>query len=155
MAYSKEGKKIIAQNRNAFHEYFIEEKYECGLVLSGTEVKSLRAAKVNMKDAYAEIENGECYICNMHVSPYEQGNRFNLDPLRKRKLLLHKSEIRKLYDSVKKQGLTLVPLDIYFVKGRAKMTIALAKGKKLYDKRDAAAERDTKREIDRKMKERL
>ncbi len=153
MSYAKEGKKIVAQNRAAYHEYFVEEKIECGIELFGTEVKSVRAGKVNMKDSYAEIEGGECFICNMHVSPYEQGNIFNRDPLRKRKLLLHKSEIRKLFDEVRQQGVTLVPLEIYFVKGRAKLLLAVGKGKKLYDKRDAAAERETKREIDRKMKE--
>lgn len=153
MSYRSESKKTVAQNKVAYHEYFIEEKIECGIELFGTEVKSIRAGKVNLKDSYAEISNGECFICNMHVSPYEQGNIFNRDPLRKRRLLLHKSEIRKLFDEVRQQGVTLVPLEIYFSKGKAKLLLAVGKGKKLYDKRDAAAERDTKREIDRKMKE--
>jgi len=152
MSYAKEGKKIVAQNRQAFHEYFIEEQIECGIELVGTEVKSLRDGKVNMKDSYAEIEAGECYICNMHISPYEHGNIFNVDPLRKRKLLLHKSEIRGLFNEVRQQGITLVPIEIYFVKGRAKLLIGVGKGKKLYDKREVAAERATKREIDRAVK---
>lgn len=153
MSYASESKKIIAQNKAAYHEYFVDEKIECGISLSGTEVKSIRAGKVNLKDSFAEISNGECFICNMHISPYEQGNIFNKDPLRKRKLLLHKNEIRKLFDEVRQKGITLVPLEIYFTKGKVKLLLATAKGKKLYDKRDAAAERDTKREIDRKIKE--
>lgn len=154
MSQSKEGKKIAAENRQAYHEYFIEDKYECGIELFGTEVKSIRQGKVNMKDSYAEISDGECFICNMHISPYEHGNIFNKDPLRDRKLLLHKTEIRKLFDLVKQQGVTLVPLELYFVKGRVKVLLAVGKGKKLYDKRDAEAAREVKREIDRNMKER-
>ncbi|MBP1588410.1 MAG: SsrA-binding protein SmpB [Clostridia bacterium] len=152
MSYRSESKKIIAQNRSAYHDYFIDEKVECGMELKGTEVKSLRAGKVNLKQSYAVIEAGECFICGMHISPYEHGNIFNGDPLRKRKLLLHKREITKLYNEVKQQGTTLVPLEIYFVKGRAKLLIGVGKGKKLYDKREQAAERDTKREIDRHLK---
>ena len=150
---STEHKKIIVQNRNAFHDYFIEDKIECGIELFGTEVKSLRQGNVNLKQAYAVIEGGECFVCGMHVSPYEQGNIFNRDPLRKRKLLLHKREIMKLFAEVNQQGKTLVPLEIYFVKGRAKLLLGLGKGKKLYDKREQAAERDAKREIDRNLKQ--
>lgn len=152
MSYSKEQKKIIVQNRNAFHEYFIEDKVECGIELFGTEVKSIRQGKVNLKEAYAVIEKGECYICGMHISPYEHGNIFNRDPLRKRRLLLHKREILKLYAEVKQQGVTLVPLEIYFVKGRAKLLMGVGRGKKLYDKRDQEAERASKREIERNVK---
>jgi SsrA-binding protein len=149
MSYSKEQKKIIVQNRNAFHEYFIEDKVECGIELFGTEVKSIRQGKVNLKEAYAVIEKGECFICGMHISPYEHGNIFNRDPLRKRRLLLHKREILKLYAEVKQQGVTLVPLEIYFVKGRAKLLMGVGRGKKLYDKRDAAAEKQAKRDSER------
>ncbi len=151
-----EAKKLkqVAENRKARHEYFIIETYEAGLVLQGTEVKSLRAGKVSLADCYARVENGEVIVYNMHISPYEQGNRFNHEPKRPRKLLLHKHEINKLYANVREKGYTLVPLAIYFNKSRAKMTLALAQGKKLYDKRDAAANRDAKREMDRAMKER-
>ena len=152
MSYSKEQKKIIVQNRNAFHEYFIEDKVECGIELFGTEVKSIRQGKVNLKEAYAVIEKGECFICGMHISPYEHGNIFNRDPLRKRRLLLHKREVLKLYAEVKQQGVTLVPLEIYFVKGRAKLLMGVGRGKKLYDKRDQEAERASKREIERNVK---
>lgn len=152
MSYSKEQKKIIVQNRNAFHEYFIEDKVECGIELFGTEVKSIRQGKVNLKESYAVIEKGECFICGMHISPYEHGNIFNRDPLRKRRLLLHKREILKLYAEVKQQGVTLVPLEIYFVKGRAKLLMGVGRGKKLYDKRDQEAERASKREIERNVK---
>ena len=152
MSYSKEQKKIIVQNRNAFHEYFIEDKVECGIELFGTEVKAIRQGKVNLKEAYAVIEKGECFICGMHISPYEHGNIFNRDPLRKRRLLLHKREILKLYAEVKQQGVTLVPLEIYFVKGRAKLLMGVGRGKKLYDKRDQEAERASKREIERNVK---
>ena len=152
MSYSKEQKKIIVQNRNAFHEYFIEDKVECGIELFGTEVKSIRQGKVNLKEAYAVIEKGECFICGMHISPYEHGNIFNRDPLRKRRLLLHKREILKLYAEVKQQGVTLVPLELYFVKGRAKLLMGVGRGKKLYDKRDQEAERASKREIERNVK---
>ena len=126
--------KIIAENRKARHDYHIHETYEAGLVLTGTEVKSLRAGKVNLKDSYAGVENAEIYLYNMHISPYEQGNRFNHEPLRKRKLLLHRYEINKLIGKVKEKGFTLVPLKLYFVRGRAKAEIALVSGKKLYDK---------------------
>ncbi|MBO4261691.1 MAG: SsrA-binding protein SmpB [Clostridia bacterium] len=153
MSTISESKKIIVQNRNAYHDYFIDEKFECGIELFGTEVKSIRQGNVNLKQAYAVIEGGECFVCGMHVSPYDHGNIFNRDPLRKRKLLLHKREIMKLFQEVKQQGMTLVPLEIYLVKGRAKLLLGLGKGKKLYDKREQAAERDAKREIDRNLKQ--
>lgn len=144
--------KIAIENRKARHDFFIEETYEAGIALKGTEVKSLRAGKANLKDAYAQVENGEMYLFNMHISPYEQGNRFNVDPVRTRKLLLHKSEINRLYGKVKQQGLTLVPLKVYFTKGKVKVEIALAKGKKLYDKRDAMAEKDARRDVERELR---
>lgn len=146
-------KKIVAQNRKAHHDYFIEETIECGLVLAGTEVKSLRAGKVNLKEAYAVIKNGEVFVCGMHISPYEQGNIFNKDPLRDRKLLLHKNEIRRLIGYVQQKGLTLVPVELYFIRGKAKLSIGVARGKKLYDKRNDMAKRETSREIDRRLKE--
>lgn len=145
--------KVIAQNKKARHEYFIEQTLEAGIVLSGTEVKSIRQGKVNLKDSYASIDNGEVIISGMHISPYEQGNIFNKDPLRDRKLLLHKFEIRKLIGYIQQKGLTIVPLKLYFKKGKVKVEIGVAKGKKLHDKRDDIAERDAKREIDRKLKE--
>jgi len=144
--------KTVTENRKARHDYFIEETYEAGIVLTGTEVKSLRAGKANLKDSYAKVENGEMYLCNMHISPYEQGNRFNVDPVRMRKLLLHKGEINRLFGKVKQQGLTLVPLKVYFKRGRAKVELALAKGKKLYDKREATAEKDARRDIERNLR---
>jgi len=144
-----ESVKVVTENRKARHDYFIEETYEAGIALKGTEVKSLRAGKANLKDSYAQVENGELYLFNMHISPYEQGNRFNVDPVRTRKLLLHKLEINRLYGKVKQQGLTLVPLKVYFKKGRIKVELALDKGKKIYDKRDAMAEKDAKREMER------
>ncbi|MBQ8164361.1 MAG: SsrA-binding protein SmpB [Clostridia bacterium] len=146
-------KKIVAQNRKAHHDYFIEETIECGIVLAGTEVKSLRAGKVNLRESYAVVRNGEVFICGMHISPYEHGNIFNKDPLRDRKLLLHKKEIRRLIGYVQQKGLTLVPVDLYFIRGKAKITIGVARGKKLYDKRDDMAARETSREIDRRLKE--
>jgi SsrA-binding protein len=153
MAGAGESIKIIAQNRKAYHEYFIDDKIECGIVLAGTEVKSLRKGAVNFRDSYAEIRNGECFLCGMHISPYEQGNIFNKDPLRDRKLLLHKSEINRLLGFVKQKGLTLVPLELYFSKGKVKLLLGVARGKKLYDKRDSIAAKDTAREIDRRLKE--
>jgi SsrA-binding protein len=146
--------KIITDNRRARHEYFILETYEAGIALTGTEVKSIRMGRVNIKDSYAMIHGGEVYIENMHISPYEQGNRFNHEPLRRRKLLLHKREIRKLIGETTQKGLTLVPLKMYFSRGKVKIEIAVAKGKKLYDKRHDLAEKDAKREIDRSLKER-
>lgn len=148
-----EGEKTIALNRQARHEYFIEDSYETGIVLTGTEVKSIRLGRLNLKDSFARVENSEVIVFNMHISPYEQGNRFNHDPVRPRKLLLHKDEIRKVYSKIKEKGYTLVPLRMYFKRGLIKMELGLAKGKKLYDKRDDAAQRDAKREIDKAMKE--
>lgn len=147
------GIKVIAQNKKARHDYFIEQSMEAGIVLSGTEVKSIRQGKVNLKDCYAIIESGEVILSGMHISPYEQGNIFNKDPLRNRKLLLHKSEINRLVGYTQQKGLSLVPLQLYFKRGKVKVELGIAKGKKLYDKREDIAERDAKREIDRKLKE--
>ncbi|HOB82781.1 MAG TPA: SsrA-binding protein SmpB [Peptococcaceae bacterium] len=141
--------KVVTENRKAYHDFFIEETYEAGIVLTGTEVKSLRAGKANLKDSYAQVQNGEMFLYNMHISPYEQGNRYNVDPVRPRKLLLHKKEIISLMGKVMQQGLTLIPLKVYFQRGRAKVALALARGKKLYDKRAAMAERDARREMER------
>ena len=146
-------KKIIANNKKARHEYFIEEVYEAGMVLTGTEIKSIRLGKVNIKESYAKIENGELVIYGMHISPYEQGNRYNVDPLRPRKLLLHKQEIRKLIGLTTIKGLTLVPLNLYInEKGLAKLELAVARGKKLYDKRDDIAKRDADRKMQQAVK---
>lgn len=142
------------ENRKARHDYHIEEVYEAGIELKGTEVKSLRAGKANLKDSFALVRNGEVFVHNMHISPYEQGNRFNHDPTRVRKLLLHKHEINKLIGAVQREGLTLVPLKLYFKRGRAKLALALGKGKKLYDKRQDMAERDAKREVEKAFRER-
>jgi len=146
------GVKIIAENRKAFHDYIIEEKFEAGIVLSGTEVKSLRAGKVNLKDSYVQCKEGEIWLIGVHISPYDHGNRYNLDPMRTRKLLMHKNEIIKLYTTVKQDGLTIVPTKCYFKDGKVKFEIGLARGKKNYDKRDSAAEKTAKRDIDRAMK---
>ena len=146
--------KIVCENRKAWHDYFILEKYEAGIVLVGTEVKSLREGKANLKDSFVIIKNGEAILENVHISPYEHGNIFNHDPLRARKLLLHKTEITRLFSKTQEKGLTLVPLKIYFTKGRAKVEIALASGKKNYDKRRVIAEKTAKREIDRALRER-
>src|SRR5690554_68928 len=137
--------KVISENRRARHDYFIEDTMEVGIVLQGTEVKSLRLGKVNLRDSFARIENGEVFLHGMHISPYEQGNRFNHDPIRPRKLLLHKREIRRLIGKVKEDGYTLIPTRLYFLRGKCKVELALAKGKKLYDKRDSAAKRDATR----------
>lgn len=147
--------KLISQNKKAFHDYFIEEKYECGIELVGTEVKSLRLGQVNIKDSYASIENGEVWLKGMHISPYEKGNIFNRDPLRERKLLMHKYEIRKLIGKLKEKGYSLVPIRIYLSGQRIKVELGLAKGKKSYDKRQSIAEASAKREIERKLKERF
>lgn len=145
--------KVIANNKKARHEYFIDEVYEAGIVLTGTEIKSIRNGKVSIKEAYAKIIDGEVLILGMNISPYEQGNRFNVDPLRPRKLLLHRREINKLIGKIKIGGVTLIPLRIYLNdRGRAKMEIAVARGKKLYDKRDSIAKRDTERKMQRAMK---
>ena len=146
--------KIITVNRKARHDYFVEETYECGLALAGTEVKSLRAGTVNLKDSYCSIKDGEIFVVGMHISPYEQGNLFNRDPLRQRKLLMHKREIMKLFGYVKRDGYSLIPLSLYFKGSRVKLELGLCKGKKLHDKRDDAARRDASREMDRAMRER-
>ena len=146
--------KIITVNRKARHDYFVEETYECGIALAGTEVKSLRAGAVNLKDSYCSIKDGEMFVVGMHISPYEQGNIFNRDPLRQRKLLMHKREIMKLFGYVKRDGYSLIPLSLYFKGSRVKLELGLCKGKKLHDKRDDAARRDASREMDRAMRER-
>lgn len=153
MGKQNTGVKAVATNRRAHHEYFILETYEAGIALTGTEVKSLRQGKANLNDAFARIDNGECILYEMHISPYAFGNRFNPDPKRPRKLLLHKREILKLYSEIKEKGLTLIPLKIYFIRGIAKVELGLAKGKKLYDKRADLAEKEAGRKIDRAMKE--
>jgi len=155
MANEKEHTKLIANNKKAFHDYFIEEQYECGIVLVGTEVKSLRMGKCSIKEAWVRIEKGELWIMGMNISPYDKGNIFNVDPMRVRKLLVHRSEINKLDNAVARDGYTLVPLDVYFSKGRAKVHIGLAKGKKLYDKRESIAKKDRAREAERDFKVRI
>lgn len=152
---AKEEMKLAANNKKAYHDYFIEETYEAGLVLHGTEVKSLRMGKCSIKEAFIRIENGEMFIYGMHISPYEKGNIFNKDPLRIKKLLLHKQQIRKLAGSSSEKGYTVVPLKVYFSNGRAKIEIGLAKGKKLYDKRQDIAKKDQKREAEKELKIRL
>lgn len=148
------GIKVIAENRKARHDYFVEERYEAGIILTGTEIKSIRAGRVNLKDSYAEISGGELWLTQMHISPYEQGNRFNHEPLRKRKLLLNRKEIAKLTGEVQQQGMTLIPLKIYLKQGLAKIDLGLCKGKKNYDKRDDIAKRDAKRDMERELRER-
>ena len=149
----QQGIKTVAQNRKAWHDYFIEEKYECGIALFGTEVKSIRQGKVNLKESWAQIRKGEVWVEGMHISPYEQGNIFNRDPLRPKKLLLHHSEIRKLDSLVMRQGFTLVPLELYFKDGRVKVQLGLCKGKQLHDKRDSMAKKDSDREIQRALRQ--
>ena len=144
--------KLVANNKKAYHDYFIEEKYECGIALHGTEVKSLRMGKCSIKEAFIRIENGEVFVYGMHISPYEKGNIFNKDPLRVKKLLMHKQEIRKLLGKIKEKGYTLVPLQVYFSRGKAKAEIGLARGKKLYDKREDIAKKDARREAERAVK---
>lgn len=144
--------KLVANNKKARHDYFIEKIYEAGLVLKGTEVKSIRQGRVNLKESYVIVKDGEVFVFGMHISPYKEGNIFKEDPLRTRKLLLNKNEIRKISQDVKLAGSTVVPLRLYFKNGRAKLEIALAKGKKLYDKRESQRERDIKRSLDRKYK---
>lgn len=148
----QEAMKLVANNKKAYHDYFIEEKYECGIALHGTEVKSLRMGKCSIKEAFIRIENGEVFAYSMHISPYEKGNIFNKDPLRVKKLLLHKQEINKLLGKIKEKGYTLVPLQVYFSNGKAKIEIGLARGKKLYDKRDDIAKKDQRRETEREFK---
>ena len=149
---AKEEMKLVANNKKAYHDYFIEEKYEAGIVLHGTEVKSMRMGKCSIKEAFIRIENGEVYAYGMHISPYEKGNIFNKDPLRPKKLLLHKQQIRKLNGSSAEKGYTLVPLQVYFKDGRAKIEIGLARGKKLYDKRQDIAKKDQMREAEKELK---
>ena len=144
--------KVVAQNKKAYHDYFVDEKYEAGIALFGTEVKSIRQGAVNLKDCYCSIKNGELFVVGMHISPYEQGNIFNKDPLRPKKLLMHKKEILKLFGLVGQKGYTLIPLSLYFSGSRVKVEVGLCVGKKLYDKRDSAAERQANRDIDRVMK---
>lgn len=150
---AKEAFKLIANNKKAYHDYFIEEKFEAGLALAGTEVKSLRMGKCSIKESFIQIRDGEALICGMHISPYEKGNIFNKDPMRTRKLLLHKKEINKLLGASTKQGYTIVPLQVYFKGSLAKCEIGLAKGKKLYDKRADIAKKDAKRDMERAFKE--
>ncbi len=153
MAQRKDNK-TIAENRKARHDYYVDQAMEAGIALVGTEVKSIRNGRVNLKDCYADINNGEIFINNMHISPYEQGNIFNVDPLRKRKLLLHKSEIQRLIGIVKQQGVALIPLSLYLKNGRVKVNLGVCRGKKNYDKRDTMLEKAHKREMDRQLKER-
>ncbi len=155
MAQNKSETKKVAQNKKAYHDYFVLETYEAGLELFGTEVKSIRDGKVNLKDSWCHIKNGEIFANGMHVSPYEKGNIFNRDPMRPKRLLMHRREIKKLFDLTKQQGYAIIPLSVYFVKGRAKLEIGLCKGKKMYDKREDAAKRDAKRDIDRTLKNSL
>ncbi len=142
--------KIIAQNRKAYHDYFVEEKYEAGISLAGTEVKSLRLGQVNLKDAYCRTDGREIFVTGMRISPYEKGNIFNRDPLRERKLLMHKKEILKLFMQVKKDGYSLIPLSLYFKDSRVKVEVGLCRGKKLYDKREAIAKKDEQRDMERR-----
>ncbi len=153
MGNARPAVKVIANNKKAYHDYFIDEKYECGIELSGTEVKSIRMGHCSIKEAFVRIENGEVWIRGMHISPYEKGNIFNKDPLRTRKLLLHKSEIRKLLGKVKEKGYTLIPLQVYFKGSLVKVEIGLARGKKLYDKREDMAKKDAQREVERSYKQ--
>lgn len=150
----QKGIKTVAQNRKAFHDYFVEERFECGIELFGTEVKSMRAGKVSLKESWATIRQGEVFVEGMHISPYDHGNIFNRDPLRPKKLLMHKSEIRKLDNQIAKQGYTLVPLEIYLKDGRMKLQLGLCKGKQAHDKRDSIAKRDADREIQRALRNR-
>lgn len=152
---AKEALKLIANNKKAYHDYFIEEKYECGIALFGTEIKSIRQGKVSIKEAYVSIDHGEAFVEGMNVSPYEKGNIFNRDPLRRRKLLLHKSEIAKLAGAVQAKGYTLVPLQVYLKNGRCKVEIGLARGKKLYDKREDLRRKELNRESERDYKVRM
>lgn len=149
------GRKIVATNRKAFHDYHIDETYEAGIILQGTEVKSIRGSRANLRDSYARVEGGELILYNMHVSPYDQGNRFNHEPLRPRKLLMHRSEINRLLGKVKEKGYALVPLKVYLKGGLIKIEVALARGKKSYDKRQDLKERESRREIERAVKEKM
>ena len=155
MSKSKDADTLIAQNKKAYHDYFVDETYEAGIELFGTEVKSLREGKANLKDSYVSVKTGEAILLGMHISPYEKGNIFNKDPLRSRRLLLHKREIHKLIGLTQQEGYTLIPLKAYFKGSYVKILIGVCRGKKNYDKRDAIAERDSKRRIDRALKEQL
>ncbi|KGF14972.1 single-stranded DNA-binding protein [Peptostreptococcus sp. MV1] len=148
------GKKILATNKKARHDYFIDEVFECGIELKGTEVKSIRQGRINLKEGYASVDNSEVFLKQVHISPYEQGNRYNVDPLRTRKLLLHKAEIRKLIGATTIKGYSLVPMSMYLKNGRVKVELGLAKGKKLYDKRQDLAKKDAMRRIERESKDR-
>lgn len=154
MSAKKTGVKPLGQNKKAYHDYFIEEKYEAGIELFGTEVKSVRAGNVNLKDSFCTVKNGELFAHGVHISPYEKGNIFNRDPLRPKRLLMHKKEIRKLQARIQQDGLTLIPLSVYLKDALVKVELGLARGKKLYDKRESEAKRDAGREMDRVMKER-
>ena len=151
----QKGVKVMVQNRKARHDYFIEESWEAGIELKGTEVKSIRLGKCNLKDCYAQVKDGEMFVYGMHISPYEKGNIFNTDPLRPKKLLLHKAEIRKLQQAVMLKGLALIPLSVYFKDGRIKVELALCKGKKLYDKRQDIAKKDQQREVERDYRQKF
>lgn len=150
----QKGTKTVAQNRKAFHDYFVEERYECGIELFGTEVKSMRQGRVSLKESWAAVRRGEIWVEGMHISPYEQGNQFNRDPLRPKRLLMHKSEIRKLDGLIARQGYTLIPLEVYLKDGRMKLQLGLCKGKQEHDKRDSTAKRDAQREIQRALRNR-
>ena len=147
----QKGTKTVAQNRKAFHDYFVEERYECGIELFGTEVKSMRQGRVSLKESWAAVRKGEIWVEGMHISPYEQGNQFNRDPLRPKRLLMHKAEIRKLDGLIARQGYTLIPLEVYLKDGRMKLQLGLCKGKQEHDKRDSTAKRDAQREIQRAL----
>ena len=153
MAVDKKGTKQVAANKKAWHDYFVEEKYEAGIELAGTEVKSIRQGHINLKDSYCTFKDGEIFVRGMHISPYEQGNIFNRDPMRVRKLLMHKKEILKLYGTVKQTGYSLIPISLYFKDSKVKLQVGLCKGKKLYDKRADMAERSAKRDMERAIKE--
>jgi len=155
MKAKKESQKMIANNKKAYHDYFIDETYEAGVALHGTEVKSMRMGKCSIKESYIRIENGEAFVYGMHVSPYEKGNIFNKDPLRVKKLLMHKYEINKLAGKIAEKGYTLVPLQVYFKDGKVKVEVGLARGKKLYDKRQAIAKKDQRREAEREFRQKL
>ena len=154
MKNQNENFQVIARNKKAYHDYFVLETYEAGIELYGTEIKSIRNGRVNLKDSFCSVDNGEMFAIGMHISPYEHGNIFNRDPMRKKKLLLHKKEIMKLFGQNQQQWLSIIPLELYIKNGRAKLQIGLCKGKKLHDKRDVAAQRDAQRTIERELKER-
>lgn len=152
MSPKASGVKLVAQNRKAYHDYFILEKFEAGVELFGTEVKSIRQGNINLKDSFCSVKNGELFTHGMHISPYEKGNIFNRDPMRPKRLLMHKREIERLYARIKQDGLALIPLSVYFKDSRVKLELGLARGKKLYDKREAAAAKSSEREMDRQLK---